>query len=90
MLFGTIHVSFLDKKLGLTCIYTQDMDELALAAKPNIHCHFAGGLGESRYLPLTDWEALVKLLTEALANYNELVGAMQLVLFEDAMMHVCR
>jgi dynein heavy chain, axonemal len=61
-----------------------------LTAKPNIYCHFAGGLGESRYLPVPHWENLAKLLNEALANYNELVSAMQLVLFEDAMMHVCR
>ncbi|XP_059474542.1 dynein beta chain, ciliary-like isoform X3 [Neocloeon triangulifer] len=68
----------------------EDMEEGALTARPNIYCHFAGGLGESRYLPVPHWDHLAKLLSEALANYNELVSAMQLVLFEDAMMHVCR
>ncbi|XP_065334425.1 dynein beta chain, ciliary-like [Cloeon dipterum] len=68
----------------------EDIDEGHLMARPNIYCHFAGGLGEARYLPIPHWEHLSKLLAEALANYNELVSAMQLVLFEDAMMHICR
>ncbi|CAH1639911.1 unnamed protein product [Spodoptera littoralis] len=33
---------------------------------------------------------LNKLLTEAMASYNDLIAAMNLVLFEDAMMHICR
>ena len=41
-------------------------------------------------MPVTSWESLHKLLTEALVSYNDLVSAMNLVLFEDAMMHVCR
>jgi dynein heavy chain, axonemal len=68
----------------------QDIEETLLTTRPNIYCHFAGGLGESRYLPIPHWESLSKLLHEALSNYNELVSAMQLVLFEDAMMHICR
>jgi dynein heavy chain len=66
------------------------MDDASLMATPNIYCHFAGGLGEARYQPITDWDILSRLLREALTNYNELVAAMELVLFEDAMMHVCR
>ena len=31
-----------------------------------------------------------KILVEALENYNELNAVMNLVLFEDAMMHICR
>lgn len=58
--------------------------------KPNIFCHFAGGIGEPKYMPITDWNKLNSLLTEALLSYNDLVSAMNLVLFEDAMMHVCR
>ena len=33
---------------------------------------------------------LSRLLKEALESYNEINAAMNLVLFEDAMMHVCR
>lgn len=58
--------------------------------KPNIFCHFAGGIGEPKYMPVDDWTKLNNLLTEALLSYNDLVAAMNLVLFEDAMMHVCR
>lgn len=41
-------------------------------------------------MSVTEWANLHKLLTEALVSYNDLVSAMNLVLFEDAMMHVCR
>lgn len=58
--------------------------------KPNIYCHFAGGIGEPKYMPVMKWTTLNKLLSEAMISYNDLVAAMNLVLFEDAMMHVCR
>ena len=51
---------------------------------------FFVGIGDPKYLPIPDWAALSKLLGEALDNYNELNAAMNLVLFEDAMEHVCR
>lgn len=41
-------------------------------------------------MPITRWTTLNKLLNEAMVSYNDLVAAMNLVLFEDAMMHVCR
>lgn len=41
-------------------------------------------------MPIKDWGALTKLLAEAQNSYNDLVAAMNLVLFEDAMQHVCR
>ncbi|XP_025270513.1 dynein beta chain, ciliary [Camponotus floridanus] len=58
--------------------------------QPLIYCHFAEGIGEPKYAPVKNWNLLVKLLDEALLNYNELVSAMNLVLFEDAVYHVCR
>ncbi|XP_018352750.1 PREDICTED: dynein heavy chain 9, axonemal-like [Trachymyrmex septentrionalis] len=58
--------------------------------QPLIYCHFAEGIGELKYAPIKNWTQLVKLLDNALLNYNELVSAMNLVLFEDAMYHVCR
>ncbi|XP_043471037.1 dynein beta chain, ciliary [Leptopilina heterotoma] len=68
----------------------EEIDEGTVLEKPNIYCHFAGGVGEPKYMPVLDWTALHRLLSEALVSYNDLVSAMNLVLFEDAMMHVCR
>jgi len=48
------------------------------------------GIGDPKYMPVPDWPSLNKLLLEALDNYNELNAAMNLVLFEDAMEHICR
>lgn len=41
-------------------------------------------------MAVKDWPTLHRLLSEAMVSYNDLVAAMKLVLFEDAMMHVCR
>lgn len=71
-------------------ILYKDIDEGAVFERPNIYCHFAGGIGEPKYMPVANWEQLNKLLTEALSSYNDLIAAMNLVLFEDAMMHICR
>lgn len=59
-------------------------------ADPLLFCHFADGIGESKYLPVPSWEAMNRLLEEALSQYNDLVAAADLVLFEDAMHHICR
>ncbi|KAJ4427781.1 hypothetical protein ANN_25434 [Periplaneta americana] len=67
-----------------------ELDESALAEKPNLYCHFAQGIGEPKYMKVKSWESLAALLQDALASYNDLVAAINLVLFEDAMMHVCR
>lgn len=66
------------------------MDESIVFDKPNIYSHFASGIGEPKYMPIIEWSKLTKLLSEALVSYNDLVSAMNLVLFEDAMMHICR
>lgn len=41
-------------------------------------------------MAVKSWDHLDNLLQEAMLSYNDLVAAMNLVLFEDAMMHVCR
>lgn len=41
-------------------------------------------------MPVQSWASLQKLLNDAMSSYDELVGAMNLVLFEDAIAHVCR
>ncbi|XP_071672368.1 dynein axonemal heavy chain 17 isoform X2 [Patagioenas fasciata] len=67
-----------------------ELGEELLFAKPNIYFHFAQGLGDPKYLPVPSWPALNKLLGEALDGYNEVNAAMSLVLFEDAVSHICR
>ena len=41
-------------------------------------------------MPVHSWQTLNKILTDALHSYNELNAAMDLVLFEDAMSHICK
>ncbi|KAK7475395.1 hypothetical protein BaRGS_00033345, partial [Batillaria attramentaria] len=68
----------------------EDMDEAVVFKRPLIFCHFAQGIGDNKYLSVEGWPELNKILVEALDTYNELNAAMNLVLFEDAMMHICR
>ncbi|NXH39972.1 DYH17 protein, partial [Dicaeum eximium] len=68
----------------------QEINEELMFAKPNIYCHFAQGMDESKYMPVTSWQGLSDLLGEALESYNEVNAAMNLVLFEDAVSHICR
>ncbi|XP_026986875.1 dynein axonemal heavy chain 9 [Sagmatias obliquidens] len=55
----------------------------------NMYCHFANGIGEPKYMPVQSWELLTQTLVEALENHNKVNTVMDLVLFEDAMRHVC-
>lgn len=68
----------------------EGVDDNVIFVKPLIFCHFAEGLQESKYMPIREWPVLNKLLKDAQVNYNDLVGSMNLVLFEDAMAHICR
>lgn len=61
---------------------------LAQTRQINVYCHFARGLGESRYMPAESWSSLNKTLLEILDSYNEVNATLNLVLFEDAMAHV--
>ncbi|KAJ1529252.1 hypothetical protein ONE63_006052 [Megalurothrips usitatus] len=70
--------------------FAEGVDEAAVLEKPIIYVHFAEGIGETKYLPIASWEALNKLLLDALLQYNDMVASMNLVLFEDAMDHICR
>ena len=67
-----------------------DIPEQEVLKQPLIYCHFAKGIGEPKYMPISSWDILNKILTDALKGYNELNAAMDLVLFEDAMKHVCK
>ncbi|XP_043973511.1 dynein axonemal heavy chain 11 isoform X1 [Gambusia affinis] len=55
-----------------------------------LYCHFANMDRGCSYAPFHDWSLLRTILTEALKSYNELYPTMNLVLFEDAIQHVCR
>ncbi|XP_063266171.1 dynein axonemal heavy chain 17 [Prinia subflava] len=68
----------------------QELNEDLVFAKPNLYCHFAQGMDETKYMPVVSWAALSNLLREALESYNEVNAAMNLVLFEDAVSHICR
>lgn len=58
--------------------------------EPLVFCHFALGLAERVYDQIPTIDSLFKVLDEALKEYNDINAAMDLVLFEDAMKHVCR
>ncbi|XP_012658288.1 dynein heavy chain 17, axonemal [Otolemur garnettii] len=70
--------------------FFDDLGDELLFAKPNIFCHFAQGIGDSKYFPVTDMAHLNKLLVDALDSYNEVNAVMNLVLFEDAVAHICK
>ncbi|XP_039611034.1 LOW QUALITY PROTEIN: dynein heavy chain 11, axonemal-like [Polypterus senegalus] len=70
--------------------YFEGIDEHIFIHQPLIYCHFAHGVGEPRYFPVSDWEKLHKILCDALEHYNEVHAVMNLVLFEEAMQHICR
>lgn len=68
----------------------QDLEDSVLDQTKdlNIYCHFAQGLGETKYMSAESWSSLRKTLLEALDNYNEVNATLNLVLFEDAMSHM--
>lgn len=68
----------------------EGINENVIFTKPLVYCHFADGLQESKYMAIKEWNKLNNLLKEAQSNYSDIVGSMNLVLFEDAMAHVCR
>uniref|UniRef100_G3PRS5 Dynein axonemal heavy chain 11 n=1 Tax=Gasterosteus aculeatus TaxID=69293 RepID=G3PRS5_GASAC len=70
--------------------YFEGIDESIFIHQPLVYCHFAQGVGEPRYHQASDWEKLQKMLADALEHYNELHAVMDLVLFEEAIQHVCR
>jgi dynein heavy chain len=67
-----------------------DLEWEKVSEEPYIHCHFADGVGEPLYKGIKSWDDLHNTMSEALMNYNEVNAVMNLVLFRDAMSHVCR
>nr|XP_049704637.1 dynein beta chain, ciliary-like [Helicoverpa armigera] len=81
--FGKLIIEMIKKQC-------EDYDENVILEKPLIYCHFAEGIGDPKYFPIREWNQIKKLLDESLSAYNDLVATMNLVLFEDAMFHICR
>ncbi|GAB0094138.1 hypothetical protein DMENIID0001_093740 [Sergentomyia squamirostris] len=57
---------------------------------PLIYFHYANGLNDAEYSAVNSWQRLNVILEEAQVSFREIVGSSNLVLFEDAMSHVCR
>ena len=66
----------------------EDIPDTDILQQPLLYCHFAHGIGDPHYLPVTNSPDLNKLLKDALENYNEVNAVMNLVLFEDAIAHI--
>jgi dynein heavy chain len=62
----------------------------AAEAKPLIMCHMAKGADSLSYDQSDDMKSLSSILKATLAKYNDENAAMDLVLFEDAVRHICR
>lgn len=60
------------------------------AGEPLIFCHFAETLQDKAYDRVMSMDKLRNNLEEALNEYNEMNATMNLVLFSDAIRHVCR
>lgn len=58
--------------------------------EPLIFAYFVGGLDDKLYDQFVNMDALAVRLRDALREYNELNATMDLVLFDDAMKHVCK
>jgi dynein heavy chain, axonemal len=71
-------------KFNLTKYFTQPTPE------PLIFAYFVGGLDDKLYDQFPNMDALSIRLRDALREYNELNATMDLVLFDDAMKHVCK
>ena len=67
-----------------------DLKEEHVLEEPRLHCHFGLGLGDAKYVNIKDMKSLQDVVEDALNSYNELNAAMNLVLFKDALQHVCR
>ncbi|XP_032374898.1 dynein heavy chain 11, axonemal isoform X1 [Etheostoma spectabile] len=80
------------RKLQMETVHEcfEGLEDQKVTKQPLLYCHFAQMGDAASYAPVTDWAVLRSVLTDALENYNELNAAMNLVLFEDAMQHVCR
>ncbi|XP_008293045.1 dynein heavy chain 11, axonemal [Stegastes partitus] len=80
------------RKLQMEAVHEcfEGLEDKQVKRQPLLYCHFSQMGDDPSYAPVSNWSALRTILTDALESYNELHPAMNLVLFEDAMQHVCR
>ena len=83
---------FEDMRKNVTRKHFADLNMEEIEARPNIFCSFVNGPNDdfTPYLPVTSYDKLRKVLEENLKEYNESNAVMDLVLFQQAMEHVCR
>jgi len=72
--------------------YFADLDMAVIEERPNVFCSFIQGQSEDSipYLSVPSYDKLSTVLMNALKEYNESNATMDLVLFQQAMEHVCR
>lgn len=58
--------------------------------EPLVFAQFVAGLDDKLYDQFPSQEALAQRLAEGLREYNDMNAVMDLVLFDDAMKHVCK
>jgi dynein heavy chain len=70
----------------------QGIQKDELFAAPLVFTSFVSQAGgnERMYLPVKDAQSLRKVVEDKLVEYNEVFAAMNLVMFDDAVSHVCR
>ena len=69
-----------------------DVNADVIMEEPNIYTSFVSACEghDKSYLPIKDTSQLKKVLEDKLAEYNENVSSMNLVLFDQAMEHITR
>lgn len=70
--------------------FFKDLDQNVVFPNTLIFCHCWKDLDEKSYNRVESIDVLGTILNHALTSYNETNASMNLVLFEDAMKHVCR
>eukprot|EP00656_Telonema_subtile_P018040 TRINITY_DN1972_c0_g1_i10.p1 TRINITY_DN1972_c0_g1~~TRINITY_DN1972_c0_g1_i10.p1 ORF type:complete len:4525 (-),score=1414.93 TRINITY_DN1972_c0_g1_i10:97-13671(-) len=80
---------FVDKRKDTCAKFLENVDLEEVLREPLVFASFCAG-EDPVYLPVPDFEKLNTVLTEKLNEYNESNAAMNLVLFEMFMTHVCR
>ncbi|XP_035386791.1 dynein heavy chain 11, axonemal isoform X1 [Electrophorus electricus] len=68
----------------------EGLEEQLLLQEPLLYLPSGAGSAQPRYIPAESWDWLNQTLTEALCSYNCFHATMNLVLFQEAMQHVCR
>jgi dynein heavy chain len=81
---------YLEDAMGGDCFQKTEVD--SFMEEPLIYEPFSYEIKEGEFMmqPISTWDGLKKVLEEKLAEYNETNIVMNLVLFKDAMCHICR